>query len=755
MRHVLLAFGLFVIITVVAPPVFVPVLHQMGYRHADVGPIYEFVHDNPRKSAVLGLVGFVLCLLVYRKGLQLWGRLVSALGPKSGLEPEQHGFPYKRYELGNYLLRAHKLGLLFVGLSPVRRSVLPGWKFVPVYLSDKQRTAHRHVLGRTGSGKTTSVLWPQVFQDVLARKGVVVIDAKGSDENLRTMKFIARAARREADLRVFSLPAWDEPTLFTHRYNLVWVKPRRGQNRGGNPTAVAERVFSVLPVGDDTFYKTQGLTAFTSLVKVLHGMVDRNGDGQPFGIADLLVCIRGAAEEAEDSPYRQAFNHCRNNSLNQDAAGALENQLKRLKDVNATLSGLASALDRFDAEIVSANAPDLNFEEALEKDLIYYIQLPTNLYKLQAAALGKAMLMDIQQAASLRQVFRRERNQRPFSVVVDEFASFADKSFIDSLNKLRDANIQFTLAHQSLADLESISKEFAQAVWDNTLTKDVLAQDNPELCERIAKGLGTKQETERTVRVAPAPLFTEGLTGDASARRVETYRLHPNAIKMLPANGQGWLLGPAFIESGWFGRVVPTNGPTPICYPPPPQALLDGADYPLERNDQAAAPGLNLYKTFIEPTLRKPGQPAAAPAAAPPAAPPAAVPPVTPPPAAPPAAAAPAAPAARPARVVPPAAAPAAAKPARVPTAVGPVKPAAPAPAAAAKRVPTAIGPAPKQAEREEPLTKIIQLRARSPELARERRVDTVIRKRAEPHSAEREARADRNERDADDPPSQ
>ncbi|TMA25416.1 MAG: hypothetical protein E6J78_17560 [Deltaproteobacteria bacterium] len=45
-------------------------------------------------------------------------------------------------------------------------------------------------------------------------------------------------------------------------------------------------------------------------------------------------------------------------------------------------------------------------------------------------------------------------------------------SIIDSLNKLRDANILFTLSHQSLADLELVSKEFAQAVWENTRTKD-------------------------------------------------------------------------------------------------------------------------------------------------------------------------------------------------------------------------------------------------------------------------------------------
>src|SRR6266852_6014521 len=69
------------------------------------------------------------------------------------------------------------------------------------------------------------------------------------------------------------------------------------------------------------------------------------------------------------------------------------------------------------------------------------VQLPANLFRIQAPATGKVMLMDVQQEGSLRQVFRSTRNQTPFAVVVDEFYNFADLSIIDSLNKLRDANI--------------------------------------------------------------------------------------------------------------------------------------------------------------------------------------------------------------------------------------------------------------------------------------------------------------------------
>ena len=226
---------------------------------------------------------------------------------------------------------------------------------------------------------------------------------------------------------------------------------------------------------------------------------------------------------------------------------------------------------------------------------LIYVQLPSNLFKLQAPALGRCMLMDLQQEASLRQVFREKRNQRPFSVCVDEFGTFADMSVIDSLNKLRDAHIQFTLSHQSMADLEIVSKEFAQAVWDNTRTKDILAQDNPELCERMAKSLGTMPRLENTLQQERSLLSAILPTGLLSTRAVEAYRLHPNRLKSLASRGQGYLF--ASRPSGMTA--------TPIAYGSLGQLPVPSSQS-LRRINQATAPGLRLSRHVVEAT-RAPG----------------------------------------------------------------------------------------------------------------------------------------------------
>jgi len=534
---------------------------------------------HPRLAVALVVVAIAGFFTLYRRWVLFWNARFTK--KVTGIDDDLKGlrFPLRDFNPIDYFVS----GQTFVGLTPKAR-VLPPWgvSWKPVYLSSEERSMHRHVLGKTGSGKTTGILWPQVLQDALEGRGVLVIDAKGSHENAWMMRGIANACGRLADFRWFSLPAWNRPELFSHSYNLVHVTPRSPNSAGGDVLAMAERVFAVFDMGDNPYFKTQAFLAFTRICRLLHGMVDDNGRGIPFNLRDVSVCIRGLS--ASDTEWGKALKLCLEASLDREAAAELRAQCLSLgRELGSCLSGLLGAVDRFQSPLVNAYAPDLIFEEVLQKNLLVYVQLPSNLFKIQAPALGKVMLMDLQQEASLRQVFRDSRNQTPFSVNIDEFGTFADHSIIDSLNKLRDAHIHFTLSHQSLADLEIVSKEFAQAVWDNTRTKDILALDSPELCERLAGSLGTRPRLEHTVQQGPGALSTVTATGVLSTRAVESYRLHPNRLKMLASRGQGFLFA-----SRRDGRAaIPVaNGRLPDLPLPPEERL--------RRKNQARARGLRL-----------------------------------------------------------------------------------------------------------------------------------------------------------------
>src|SRR5260370_34332472 len=140
---------------------------------------------------------------------------------------------------------------------------------------------HRHVIGKTGSGNTASILWPSVLQDALDGKGILVMAAKGSDENIRVVKAIAQLAGRADQLRIFALPAWNQPQLPSGRYNMVYVRPPKDGDRGGDPAATAERGFSILQLGDTEDYTTQAEIMLVTLGKLLHGRASDHVAGWP------------------------------------------------------------------------------------------------------------------------------------------------------------------------------------------------------------------------------------------------------------------------------------------------------------------------------------------------------------------------------------------------------------------------------------------------------------------------------------------
>jgi len=541
-------------------------------------PTRAWVIAHPGASTVAALVAAAALLLTARQLLIFWRNEVVARIAGTYFQPARLHFPTAEFNLVDEL-RLRPAGTTFVGKSPRRR--WGRWRWTPVYLSEQQRDSHRHVIGKTGSGKSHGVIWPQVLQDALAGKGCVVISGKGSDEEIAIVKAIASTAGREQDLRVFALPAWNQPQLFTHSYNMVYVEPRTPGGSGGDPVVTAERVFSVLPLGDNAYYNTQAQIFFTNLCKLLHGMVDGEGHGFPFTMRDIGVCLKGVGD---DGCWNRALSWCLETSRERGAAKEIKSHIVRLgRDIHKALSGLVGVVDKFQAPQVNAYDPDIVMQDVLEQNQIVYVQLPSNLFKLQAPALGKVFLIDIQQQGALRQVHRTIRNQRAFSVVVDEFARFADKSVIDSLNQLRDAHVQFTLAHQSVADLEIVSREFAMAVWDNTRCKDILKQDNPALCELVSKSIGTVQEVQKTVRTEKGPLLTALATREASTRLVESYKLHPNAIKNLARAGQGYLFTDEALR--------------PVCYGMLPATFR--ATYALAHKDQSGARGLKLYERFV------------------------------------------------------------------------------------------------------------------------------------------------------------
>lgn len=142
----------------------------------------------------IGMACAVFSILAVRWCLLFWHNQVVARLTGSRFEESTERFPLVSVDLIAEIARRpmdkkspRPRRAKFVGLTP-SRGRFRRWKWKPVYISPRQQTMHRHVIGKTGSGKTASILWPSVLQDAIDGKGILVMDAKGSDENIRVVK---------------------------------------------------------------------------------------------------------------------------------------------------------------------------------------------------------------------------------------------------------------------------------------------------------------------------------------------------------------------------------------------------------------------------------------------------------------------------------------------------------------------------------------------------------------------------------------
>lgn len=422
--------------------------------------------------------------------------------------------------------------LYLVGKTPRKSFCQPARPFL---ISERQRGMHVQCIGYTGTGKTQSVLLPLLFQDCLAGKGVLYIDPKASNENLYAVINIARRTNRLKDLKVFSL-SFPE---FSHTYNPLWLDAH------DDPLSASERIFSVLQSEmSEPFYRAQAEIFFRNIIRLMRG-IDENNQRLPFNFFDILACLQDT----------QALKFCCRKSQDKEAAYVIQAQLKNLgSDALKCLTGLQANLERYSHPLLNAYNPDIVFDEALQNNQILYFQLPSVYYGQISAAIGKMVLQHIQQAGAKRQIYRN-LNQRPFSVFIDECYNFPYANFIASLNTSRDANIQYFLAHQSFSDLERVSAEYADGVWDNTRTKIILYLNNPTLCERISKSIGTYQTVKTTTRKSVGALAVKINTGEQSEREVEEFYLHPNYIKNLAKSGQAYVINGQDFHAINLGRL--------------------------------------------------------------------------------------------------------------------------------------------------------------------------------------------------------
>ncbi len=478
--------------------------------------------QNPFFIAFLVSLAVLLWLIYYTIGHHV-ERFTNKIAMwRSGIKPNDKkvSFPFMTFnlqqQLNNFYKNPANKENTFLGLDAEQHN--EGVIAIP----DIQRSQHLQILGMTGTGKTAGVFLPLIYQDALKNRPVIILDAKGELSSINQLNAMLESVGRADDFLLFSLVHKNRSCT----YNPLYV----GEC---DPQIVIDAFFNNFK-DENSFYRETAKTIFTNAFYILHSL------NKPFTVMDVYAYLTNTA--------------CRN-QVDQQVQGMGEKATLYLKLLHTMLSrleeqykgwehvitGFNNYLLAHKDDILNDHDSDIILTDAIRQRKIVYFQLPTNAYPIQAVSIARMVQANLRYISSLIQTGQMPKDIL-VSVIIDEYSSFAEESFVEVLNKARSSGMMVTIAHQSLSDLRAISETFMKRIDENTLNKLYLKQTDPELCELIAKSMGTYVHEEKTYRMTGGRFGNQIYSGDSSNRIVNEFYFPPDKVKRLHKYGQGYFV---------------------------------------------------------------------------------------------------------------------------------------------------------------------------------------------------------------------
>lgn len=385
-----------------------------------------------------------------------------------------------------------------------------------VHLKVDQRIMHTQIVGTTNAGKTESVILPWAVQDMVKGRGLIIIDGKSDRGILDKVYAYAKKVGREKDFKLFSLSHVEESSS----YNPLI---------GGTCEEVSERFFSALDI-DHPFYRAIQFETLLQILRILE-------------VLKITPTFNRLHEAISDPTILD--NHSKS------LPPALFEWLKNFVGLSdreriERVTGLTTAIGQFafgnHGKLFQTERPDLSISDALSRGQILYFQLPVLLSPFLGKAIGKLVLQDLQSSIANRHR-SKSKDVSFFSVFLDDFTEYLYPGFVSILNKSRSARVGVVFAHQALGDIEALGKPIANAILTNSNIKVFMRGSDPDSAEYFSRVIGTRTTLKMTERTRKSVIGQSG-TGEASAREVEEFKIHPNKFKSSLGIGEGYVVIP-------------------------------------------------------------------------------------------------------------------------------------------------------------------------------------------------------------------
>ncbi len=378
-----------------------------------------WVHSGPRFKAWLGFDGLVLIAWLNWRALPLIAMLCGAYTV------------IKR--------RAYAPGSVEIG----RR-----WGIWPITLSIRDRFLHLHVLGPTGSGKSSSMLLPMMVQDLASGHPVALIEPKGD---------LSQAAHQHALKHAHRVVYFDPEDPRCPHYNPL----------AGAPATAAEGIswaLNQIAASGHPFYAVSSrVLLMYAVIAVKEALADR---------ADLDAVLRFLRRDGERDAILAAVSDPRVTQYFSDQVKKL-NPRQALEQRQGLLNRLELLLLHPDIRRVLSPPYDFDWDQALAQRMSVFCPLSLARLGDSARILGTLLWHGLAMATYRRPL---SSDLTPYFLYLDEFHEYVTPDLSEFLALARGYHVGLVLAHQ---DLGQLSHELREAIMANGRQKVVLGGAAP------------------------------------------------------------------------------------------------------------------------------------------------------------------------------------------------------------------------------------------------------------------------------------
>lgn len=358
----------------------------------------------------------------------------------------------------------------------------------PVILAHADRLRHLHVVGKTGTGKST-LLYNMLVDDLRSGRGVALIDPHG-DLADAVLAAIPRHRTRDA---VVVDPG---DRAFPVAFNLLDC-PQRSLE----PLVASGIVSSFKKLNADSWgprledilrnsvraLLEQENTTLVSLLRLLTN--DSYRQHMTRQIRDPTVREYWQVEfPAFDKRYRT------------EAIGAVTNKIRPF---------LAHPILR---NVVGQAPGKIHLREIMDEGRILIVKLSKGVIGEDAVGLLGSMLVTNLQVAAMSRADIAESGRKPFFAYIDEFQNFATDSFATILSEARKYKLGLTLSHQFIDQLEETIRSAVFGNVDNLLCFRAGAADAEQLANEFGDRVSAQEIARLPLHTAFLRMLCEGIT---------------------------------------------------------------------------------------------------------------------------------------------------------------------------------------------------------------------------------------------------